>query len=137
MAEKIETIIIDANDGLMGRIASFAAKQALLGKHVFIVNCENAMISGKKNVVVQTYLEKLARGGTAQKGPYIKRTTDGIFRRAVRGMLPWSKSRGREAFKRIKCYSGVPSELQSSEKINFKKPFYTPYITLKELLKLI
>ena len=72
--EKEEKIVIDASDGIMGRIASYAAKQILLGKNVYIVNCEETLISGKKNAVINTYKAKLAKGGTAQKGPYIPRT---------------------------------------------------------------
>ena len=135
--EKRDHVVIDAKDGIMGRIASYAAKQVLLGKKVDIVNCEETMISGKKNVLVSTYHAKIARGGTAQKGPFIKRTSEGIFKRAVRGMLPWSRSRGREAFRRVKCYSDVPAELMNSEKVSFKTSFYKPYVVLKDLVKLI
>jgi len=133
----MDNVVIDANDGIMGRIAAFVAKQALLGKQVSIVNCENVMISGKRKVLVETYKEKIAKGGTAQKGPYISRTPEGIFKRAIRGMLPWSKSRGREAFRRIKCYVGIPKEFENSEKISFKQEFTTPFVLLKDLVKLI
>lgn len=131
-----EQIIIDANGGIMGRIATFAAKQLLLGKKIAVVNCENALISGKKYAVVNTYKQKLSRGGTAQKGPYISRTPAGIFRRAVRGMLPWDTARGKEAFKRLRCYAGIPNDL-NGEKLSFKEEFYKPHITIKELLKLV
>lgn len=139
MAEKENTgkVVIDAANGIMGRIASYAAKQALLGKNVEIVNCNDTMISGKPHAVVASYAAKIARGGTAQKGPYIGRTPEGIFKRAVRGMLPWSKTRGREAFKRVKCYADVPASLESEKKLSFKEDFNKPYITMKEMLKLI
>ena len=133
----MDKIVIDANDGIMGRIAAFVAKQALLGKQVSIVNCENVMISGKRQVLVETYKAKIAKGGTAQKGPYISKTVEGIFKRAIRGMLPWSKARGREAFRRIKCYIGIPKEFENSEKISFKQEFTNPFVLLKDLVKLI
>jgi large subunit ribosomal protein L13 len=135
--EKEEKIVIDAADGIMGRIATYAAKQALLGKKVDIVNCSKSIISGKKNVLIETYHAKIARGGTAQKGPFIARTPEGIFKRSVRGMLPWSKARGREAFKRVKCYEAIPDNLVSAEKLSFKEEFYKPHITINELLKYI
>ena len=135
--EQIERIVIDSAGGIMGRIASYAAKQALLGRKVEIVNCEDSIISGKKNAVLATYHSKLSRGGTAQKGPFISRTAEGIFKRAVRGMLPWSRSRGREAFKRVRCHAKIPGELESAEKLNFKVEFNKPYITVRELLRLI
>jgi len=137
MAEKIDQVVIDANDGIMGRISAFAAKQSLLGKQVSIVNSENVMISGKRKVLIETYKAKIARGGTAQKGPYISRTVEGIFKRSIRGMLPWSKSRGREAFRRIKCYTGIPKEFENAEKVSFKQEFTTPFVLLKDLVKLI
>jgi large subunit ribosomal protein L13 len=130
-----DKIVIDSTDGIMGRIASYAAKQALLGKTIDIVNCEKVLISGKKNAVIATYKAKSARGGTAQKGPYISRTVEGIFRRTVRGMLPWSKARGREAFKRVRCHVGVPQEFQNSKKINFNAEFNKPFVVLKDLLR--
>jgi len=135
--EKEDKIVIDATDGIMGRISAYAAKQTLLGKTVDIVNCGQVMISGKKNVLINTYKAKLARGGTAQKGPYIERSVEGIFKRAVRGMLPWSKARGREAFKRIKCHEGMPKEFENAKMINFKEDFTKPFITLKELIKYV
>jgi len=135
--EKEEHIVIDANDGIMGRIASYAAKQALLGKKISIVNCEKVLISGRKNVLISTYREKLSKGGTAQKGPFIPRTAEGMFKRAVRGMLPWSKARGREALKRVMCYVGVPKDLENAKKINFNADFTSPCLMLKDLLKYI
>ena len=34
-----EKLIIDANNAVMGRLASYVAKQAMLGKEIVIVNC--------------------------------------------------------------------------------------------------
>lgn len=40
----------------------------------------------------------------------------------IRGMLPdYRKGRGRVAYKKIRCYIGVPKEFEHSEKINFEK----------------
>jgi large subunit ribosomal protein L13 len=37
---------------------------------------------------------------------------DRILKRAVRGMIPYKKSRGKEAFSKLKVYIGVPRELE-------------------------
>ena len=39
-------IVIDATDLLLGRFAGYAAKQALLGKEIRVINCEKAVVSG-------------------------------------------------------------------------------------------
>ncbi len=38
-------MIIDANNMILGRLASFAAKKALLGEKIDVINCEKAVIS--------------------------------------------------------------------------------------------
>jgi len=112
-------IVIDANNLILGRLASFAAKKVLLGEEVRIVNCEKAVISGDKKYTLQKYKLKFDKG-VPLKGPYFPRTPDRIVRRAVRGMLPFKRARGREAYKKVMCYAGMPEGLK-------EKP-----ITLKE-----
>src|SRR4030042_3500372 len=100
-------IVIDASNLILGRMANFAAKQALLGNEVKIINCEKAVISGKRENVFDEFLNRRERG-TPRKGPFIHRMPDKIVRRTIRGMLPWKKSRGKEAYRRVMCYYGIP-----------------------------
>ena len=52
-------MIIDAKDMIVGRFATVAAKKALLGEKVDIINCESAIITGnKKNLIVAIKKEK-------------------------------------------------------------------------------
>ncbi len=52
----------------------------------------------------------------------------------IRGMLRnYREGRGKEAFKKIRCYVGVPKELENEKIIKTGKPKKEPYITLKEL----
>ena len=48
-------------------------------------------------------------------GPKYPRRPDDIFRRTVRGMIPYKKPKGREAFKGLKVYVGVPKEFEDQE----------------------
>ena len=48
-------IIINATDGNLGRIASYAAKQALLGKEIIILNCNEAQITGNPKTILAKY----------------------------------------------------------------------------------
>jgi len=130
-------IVIDATGAAMGRLATYAAKQALLGKKVFILNCNEAAITGKQHAILEVYKAKISRGGSSQKGPYIPRTVEKLMKRTIRGMLPWNITRGREAFKRIKCFNWAPEEYSKHENImKFKKAKH-PYMTLSKLTDLI
>lgn len=119
-------IILDAENAVVGRLASFAAKQALLNNKVTIVNSEKAIIVGKKDVILGKYIQKRQLGKGVQKGPHIPSRSDMILRRMIRGMLPWDRSKGREAYKKIFCYKGVPEKYQGKQKdfmkIENKKP---------------
>jgi large subunit ribosomal protein L13 len=107
-------IIINAENLVLGRMAAYAAKQALLGHTVDIVNSEKAIVTGSKKWVVGFYDQKYQRGAPLL-GPYVPRAADRIVRRTVRGMLPYKKPKGREAFDRVMCYIGVPDEFKEGQ----------------------
>ena len=128
-------IVYDAENQILGRLCSVVAKQLLQGKAVVVVNAEKAVIAGKPETTKKEYLAKAARGDPL-KGPFFPRTPDGILRRTVRGMLPWHKPRGRQAYKRLKVYTGVPEAYaKAMEKIKNADAdkLKTKYITLGEL----
>ena len=110
------TIIIDAKDQILGRLAAFAAKQALLGNTVAVINAEQAVVSGKRSSVVAEAKRHKAMG-VPRKGPYHSRLPDRWVRRVIRGMLPHKFPRGRAAFARVMCYIGTPTELAGQKAI--------------------
>lgn len=128
-------IVIDAGEGALGRVAGYAAKQALLGNQIVIVNCNNAVITGRKISIVEEYRNARARGGSTLKGPHFPKTPERIMKRTVRGMLSYKKGRGGDAFKKIICYNATPVEYEKSEKISLKKEFKVKTLKLKELSK--
>jgi large subunit ribosomal protein L13 len=109
-------IIIDATNLLIGRLATYAAKQALLGQEIRIINSEKAVISGKKQNIFDLYLNRLHRG-TPRKGPFYSRLPEMLLRRTIRGMLPWKKPKGKIAYKKVFCYRGVPEEFKDKKAI--------------------
>jgi large subunit ribosomal protein L13 len=110
--------IIDGTDAILGRLASFIAKDLLKGEEIVVINCEKVIITGNKKKIKEDFEEKRSKVGSGQKGPKVSRLSERIVKRAIRGMLPdHRKGRGREAFKRIKCYQGVPKEFEQSKKI--------------------
>ena len=134
-------MIIDAKELIVGRIATVAAKQALLGEDVVIVNSEKAVVTGTKLNLHASFLRKRSMG-THAKGPFFPRSEDRILKRMIRGMLPYKQSKGKVAFKRIMCYKGIPSEFQGKETITIKEAHVSKvpnlkYMTLEKISKVL
>ncbi|MFC4541509.1 50S ribosomal protein L13 [Halosolutus amylolyticus] len=108
IAEFDADVVVDARDCILGRVASEVAQRALDGDRVAIVNAEDAVITGDKEDVFDTYRTRLQLG--SDRGPNYPRRPDTIFKRSVRGMLPHKKPRGREAFDNVRVYVGNPYE---------------------------
>ena len=117
--------IINAEGAVLGRLASNVAKYLLNGEEVSIVNAEKAIVIGSKDMVVEDFLSKIRRR-QARKGPHYPRRSDMILKRTVRGMIPYQKPRGREAYKKLRVYLGVPPSLKVRQKKlgKRKKPLY-------------
>ena len=130
------TKIIDGEGAVMGRLASYAAKEALKGEDIVILNCEKIVITGNRENIKSNFESKRTRVGSGQKGPKISRSADRIVKRAIRGMLPdHRKGRGKIALAKIKCYVGIPKEFQESKKISGGREVKSKFITVGELKK--
>ncbi len=132
--------IFDAKDCIVGRVAVKAAKAALMGEEVAVVNCDTAVLSGMRLAILKDALHKLHLGSNPNKGPFFQRNSDRYFRRIITRMLPRTTARGREAVTRVLCYTGVPKVFEGKklEKVpgsdKSKLPHYN-YVTVKELCK--
>ena len=131
--------ILDASNLILGRMASYVAKQALEGKKMIVLNSEHAVISGTKaRVVARAKLKLKTRTlGNQEKAPTHPRRPDNYVRRVIRGMLPWKKPHGKEAFHRVTVYIGVPKEFEGKTHntildANVSK-LRVPYITVSQL----
>ena len=115
--------IIDATDKSLGRVASEAAK-LLRGKHkptftpnldtgdfVIILNCKDAVLTGKK------LDQKIYRhhsgyiGGMKETSARVmmEKTPEKAMFKAVQGMLPHTKL-GRQMIKKLRVYAGSEHE---------------------------
>ncbi len=134
-------MIIDARDTVLGRIASTVAKELMKGGKVFVVNAEECAITGSKTSTLKKYKERVDRKSIinpARYGPFFPKRPDGILKRTVRGMLPYKTPRGKNAFKNLKVYVGVPEEFKDKELVTLDEFSITKlevpkYIKLKEL----
>ena len=133
-------MLIDGKDLILGRLSAFVAKKLLSGERVIIVNSEGVVISGSKKNILDKYKQRYSRGDP-YKGPFFPRTADRILRRAIRGMLPFKRTRGREAFKKIMCYKGIPDKYKNEKletiEIASASKLKTSFIKLGELERLL
>lgn len=120
MTENETVTVVNAEDKVLGRLASEIARKARDGEEVRAVNSEKAVISGDEKDIKEKYRKKHERG-SRHDGPYFPKRPDKILKRTVRGMLPYKTSEGREAFKRVKTYLGVPRELEDFEEVDVKQ----------------
>ena len=105
-------MIINAEGHSLGRLSSYAAKQALLGEEVIVVNAEKALVSGSRDAVLEEYKSRLhwKNKMNYRKGPFHQKRPDKFVRKTIRGMLPFKKPRGRQAYKRVMTYIGMPED---------------------------
>ena len=103
-------MIIDATNLILGRLAAVAAKKALLGETIDIINCEKSVVTGTKSAILEKYLHRWHLGRNPFKGPFYQRQPEKFVKRTIRGMLPYKQEKGVAALKRVKCFLGVPVE---------------------------
>ncbi|MFH1503363.1 MAG: 50S ribosomal protein L13 [Candidatus Diapherotrites archaeon] len=128
--------VIDGKNAVLGRLASYAAKEALKGEKIIILNCGQVLITGNRKNIEREFKEKRGRVGSGQRGPKYSRTSEKIVKRTIRGMLPdHREGRGRDAFKKIMCYSGIPKEYEDSEKVSLETGDKIKSIKIEEIFK--
>ena len=106
LAEFDADVVVDARNCILGRVASEVAQKALAGEKVAIVNAEDAVITGSEEDVMGVYRKRVEVG--SDRGPYYPKRPDRIFKRAVRGMVPYKTDKGREALSNVRVYVGNP-----------------------------
>jgi len=113
--------IVNGENQIIGRVSAGVAKQLLKGEEVAIVNCEKLVMSGNIVVLVGKYEQRRSMRNKIcpENSPSWPRRPDLFVRRIVRGMLPADCSRGRNAFKKLHVYIGMPEGEMKGEAISF------------------
>jgi ribosomal protein uL13 len=128
--------IIDGENIVLGRLASYVSKEVLKGEEFIVLNCDKVVITGNKRDIKNKFEERVRRGGHSQKGPFHIKSSERIVKRTIRGMLPDHRvGRGKIAFKKIKCYNGIPKEFEDSTKIALNEKNFNKFILVKEMIK--
>lgn len=130
--------IIDADGLILGRMATSVAKRIINGEEIVVINAEKAILSGKKRSKLKDAIEFLSVG-QYRRGPFHYRRPDKIVRKSVRGMLPFKQPKGKQAYKRLKVYMGVPTNLKDQRMETLPnaqaKKLTCPYFTVGEFSK--
>lgn len=106
--------VIDGKDHILGRLSSNIAERIMDGEYIVVVNAQDILITGNKATTFADYKHRASLGQT-RKGPFFPRRADLLFKRTVRGMIPFRKTSGREAYRRIHAFVGIPREYQDME----------------------
>lgn len=131
--------VFDAKDKIAGRLASVVAKHVLSGRKVAVVNAESAIISGDRKVILKRYKTRinLKNKVDPDHSPYWSRRPDMLLKRIIRGMLPFRRPRGKEAYDNLRVFIGMPEEFKGAKAIEVEsknpRSMYTDHMTIKEL----
>lgn len=106
-------IVINAENHVMGRLASGVAKLLLKSEDVVIVNAGKVVISGSYEHNCEIYKNRIAVRGDPVHGPFWPKKPQDALRRTIRGMLPYRTTRGAIAFKKLRVHNEVPEGLAS------------------------
>merc|ERR1711939_515137 len=114
-----KTVVIDARGHLLGRLASFVAKEALLGQKIVVVRCEELVISGShiRNKMKLLMKRNKRMNTNPRKGPFHHKSPSDMLIRVVRGILPHVWYRGSAAFQRVKAVEGIPDPFDKLKKV--------------------
>lgn len=127
--------VIDGENSTLGRLASFVAKEALSGNELVVINSEKVLMSGRTEDNVMDHKAKRALNTIKpRKGPFFSKDPEKMVKRTIRGMLPdFRKGRGKVAWKKIKCYVGMPEEFKNEKIIKLKLKIPNKYATMAEI----
>ena len=108
--------IIDGRNAILGRLGSVVAQRIMDGEEIIVVNAEAIVVTGERDMVFADYKARVDRGDTTKrKGPFYPRRADLLFKRSVRGMIPWTSTSGREAYRRLHVFVGIPKQFADAE----------------------
>lgn len=130
--------IVDGTNMVFGRAASQLAKKLLQGEEIHLVNAEKLVIIGNPKQISERYLAKrrIKHKANPEHSPKWSKVPHLLVKRMIRGMLPWKSSRGRDAMKRLRVYTGNPKNLEQNLKLE-KASFdgVTKHMTIHELCR--
>ncbi|MEK6973045.1 MAG: 50S ribosomal protein L13 [archaeon] len=134
-------VIINGDGLILGRLSSFVAEKLLNKEQVAILNAEKVIVRGTRNAIMERFNRRitLQAKGNPVKGPKFYKATVNLVRFAIRGMLPYKKLTGKEAYRKLRVYVGLPKAFEGKEIITVEDAKCTKgkYLTIAEISKQI
>ncbi len=127
-------IVIDGSNKPLGRLASEVATLLRRGYPVTVINVENVIISGTLRGVLPKFkrrYELRTLGNPIKQTPRWPRTVEGIFRKAVAGMI--NRKDRSKLLKRLKVFRG--NVKVEGKKIGITVRVPSRYVYLKDIAK--
>lgn len=130
-------VAIDGNNHILGRLSSHIAKRLLNGEEVYLANCESILIVGNPASILENYRvrRKLQHKGTPEFSPKWPKVPSLLVKRIIRGMVPWERTRGKEAMKRLTVVMGNPKNMELTKVDVAKFNTDSKFITIGKLCK--
>jgi large subunit ribosomal protein L13 len=134
---------INGEKKILGRLGSQIAKRLINGDKITVLNAEKLAISGHEADIYAKYkqLVELTDKANPEHAPYWSRRPDMFVKRVIRGMLPYKKPKGKEAFKNLRVYIGVPEEFKDKKfhdlKAKDSSEMYENVVTIKHLTTML
>ena len=133
-------MIINGENLILGRLSTVAAKKALKGEKVDVVNCEKIVIVGNKNNILANYKQK-HEVGSVSKGPFQPKIPDRLVIIIIIWMLPYKQAKGKKAFQNVMCYMGIPDSLKDKKLESLKEAHIenkmTSFITIADVCRIL
>ena len=111
-------IVVDGKDHLLGRLASYLAKQLLNGQRVVVVRCESICKSGslfRNKVEWMEFLNKSATHNPRKWFVHYRSPARTLWR-TIRGMVSHKTPRGAAALGKLKVFDGMPAPYDTCKK---------------------
>ncbi len=132
-------IVVDGNGMVFGRIASKISKELLKNNEVVLINAEKILISGNPKAIVDRYTTKraLKNKSNPKKSSNFPRVPKMFVKRIIRGMLPWKRPRGKEAYRNLIVYEGIPEKITQAPIVfeECRPKNISKYITIEKICK--
>jgi large subunit ribosomal protein L13Ae len=112
-------VVIDGRGHLLGRLASYVAKDLLSGQRVVVVRTEEILKSGSLYRNKMYRQETLARAinTNPRRGFKHYKAPSRIFWKVVSGLLPHKEVRGAAALGRLRIFEGIPFPYDHKKKM--------------------
>jgi large subunit ribosomal protein L13 len=116
--------VIDGTGYVLGRVSTQIAKKLLAGETIALINSEKLIISGDLNSMTEKYnaRRRVKNKMNPENSPKWPRVPYLLVRRIIRGMLPYPRKRGKEAYQRLRVYNGAPEGMVADTTLENAKP---------------